>query len=177
MNLSDCLAPLDSILTRCQIRYVVIGAYAVAAWGEERATRDIDLLCGAADSRNILRELEREGLHFEHRIGDFDDPISEVIRIEINPISDPVEVDLLIGIRHAPPDIFARARVLQIEQLSIPVASPEDMIILKLLGGSVRDLEDAKSIVEIQGNRMDLNLVRKLCPVTTRNALEQLLQP
>jgi predicted nucleotidyltransferase len=176
MTLSALLKPLDSILKKCQIRYAVIGGYAVAAWGEERATRDVDLLCAAGDSRKILREIEREGLDFEHRIGDADDPISEVIRIEMGSVIEPAEIDLLIGIRNAPPGIFDRVRTVRIENLAIPVACPEDMVILKLLGGSGRDLEDAKSIVAIQGNRIDLNLVRALCPAQIKGTLEQLLR-
>ena len=47
MNLVDLLAPLDSIFKRPQIGYVLIDGYAIAVWGEERATRDVDILCGA----------------------------------------------------------------------------------------------------------------------------------
>ena len=49
MTLSALLKPLDSILKKCQIRYAVIDGYAVAAWGEVRATRDVDLLCATGD--------------------------------------------------------------------------------------------------------------------------------
>jgi hypothetical protein len=175
MNLHDLLEPLDRLLNRCRVRYAVIGGYAVAAWGEERATRDLDLLC-TAHSKQILRELENSKLLFEHRIGDPDDPISEVIRIEMGSITDPAEIDLLIGIRNSPQGIFDRARIVQIDDLAIPVASPEDMIILKLIGGSARDLEDAMSIIEIQGNRIDLSFVRQLCPANLRVNLEQFLR-
>jgi predicted nucleotidyltransferase len=176
MNLTDFLRPLDALFKRCRIRYAMIGAYAVAAWGEERATGDVDLLCGAGDSNVIIGALNDEHFHFEHRIGDCDDPISEVIRIELGPITDISEVDILIGIRDAPPGIFDRIRTVDIEGLAIPIASPEDLIILKLLGGSARDLEDAKSIVQVQGDRLDLNLIRQLCPGSLKDPLEKLIK-
>jgi len=44
MNLPDLLKPLDAIFAKRRISYVVIGGYAVAAWGEERAAGDLDLL-------------------------------------------------------------------------------------------------------------------------------------
>ena len=176
MNLTDLLRPLDLIFKRCQIRYAVIGGYAVAAWGEERATRDIDLLCSAGCSKALVDAMNEEHLRFEHRIGDYDDPISEVIRIEMGAVTDPSEVDILIGIRNAPPGIFDRIHTINVDGLAIPVASPEDLVILKLLGGSARDLEDAKSVVQVQGKKLDLNLVRQLCPEHLRQNLQKLIE-
>jgi hypothetical protein len=176
MSLANLLRPLDQLFKNLQIRYAVIGGYAVAAWGEERATRDVDILCGAGDSEAIVNALNQDHVHFEHRTGDYDDPISEVIRIEFGPMADLSEVDILVGIRNAPPGIFDRVRIIDLEDLSIPIASPEDLIILKLLGGSPRDLEDVKSIIQVQGDRLDLNLVKQLCPKQLREMLGKLIE-
>jgi hypothetical protein len=175
MNLQDILAPLDSTFSRCGIRYAVIGGYAVAAWGEERATRDVDLLCDVGDSNVLIAALNQDHLRFVHRIGDYDDPISEIIRIDMGPIEVLFEVDVLIGLRDAPAGILDRVRTVHIGDLAIPVASPEDMILLKLLGGSARDFEDARSIVQVQGNRLDSGLIRRLCPGRIKDILEQLI--
>jgi hypothetical protein len=174
MNFPDILKQIDALFKNCRIPYALIGGYAVAAWGEERATRDIDLLC-THDSSDVIAELKKERLQFEHSIGDWDDPISEVIRIDMGAAANPFEVDILFGIKNAPAGILNRVRPIQIENLVIPVASPEDMLVLKLLGGSPRDLEDAGSILQIQKNKLDLNLLRGLCPENVRNALERLL--
>jgi predicted nucleotidyltransferase len=174
MNLPDLLKRIDTIFQNCRTSYAVIGGYAVAAWGEERATRDIDLYC-TSDSQNVIEELKKERLQFEHRIGDWDDPIAEVIRIDMGMEANPFEVEIIFGIKNAPPAIMNRVRLLDIEGIAVPVTSPEDMILLKLLGGSPRDLEDAESIVQIQGNKLDLNLTRRLCPDKIKSALEKLL--
>jgi len=44
MNLKDVFTQVDALMKHSQIKYAVIGGYAVAAWGEVRATRDVDLL-------------------------------------------------------------------------------------------------------------------------------------
>jgi hypothetical protein len=44
----------------------------------------------------------------------------------------------------------------------------------KLLGGSAHDLEDAKSIIEVQGERLNLNLVRRLCPSQLQGTLDKI---
>jgi hypothetical protein len=58
MSLADLLRQIDAIFKNCRIPYAVIGGYAVAAWGEERATRDIDLFC-AGDSRAITELVKK----------------------------------------------------------------------------------------------------------------------
>ena len=175
MTLRDVLAPLDSLFRRHRIRYVVIGGYAVAAWGEVRATRDVDILCSAEDLNPLKNALKDAGMRFEHRAGDPEDPISDVIRLEAGTRVDLYEVDVLFGIRDAPAGILERCIRVQIEDLSVPIASPEDTIILKLLGGSARDIDDARSVSRIQRSRLDLSLVRQLCPERLRDTLEKTL--
>jgi len=175
MTLRDVLLPIDGIMKRHGIRYAVIGGYAVAAWGEVRATRDVDLLCSAKDLVNLKLALSQSGLDFVHRIGDADDPISDVVRIPARCETSTYEVDFLAGIKGAPTDLLDRARSILLDDLEVPVASPEDTIILKMLGGSARDLEDARSILRIQGEKIDLELLRRMCPESIRQTCRSLL--
>jgi predicted nucleotidyltransferase len=176
MNLKDVLTQIDALLKHSQIEYAVIGGYAVAAWGEMRATRDIDLLCSAEDLATLKAALLKSGMRFEHRVGDPDDPISDVMRIDLGAGGELYEVDVLAGIREAPAGILERSRPVQIQDLAVPVASPEDIIILKILGGSARDIEDARSILRTQKGRIDLSLIRQLCPLPLMHVLESLLK-
>jgi len=176
MTLRDVLAPIDELMRRHGIRYAVIGGYAVAAWGEVRATRDIDLLCGAGDLSALTSALREAGTEFEHRVGDIDDPISDVIRIRTGTRSAPYELDFLAGIRGSPPGLLERAREVILDDLAIPVASPEDMILLKLLGGSARDLDDARGIIRHQSGSLELALIRRLCPQSLSLTCEALLK-
>ena len=172
MKLRDVLFPLDQLFRNHRIEYAVIGGYAVAAWGEPRATRDLDLLCSAKDENALAAALRDAGLNFEHRLGELDDPISGVIHVELGTAGNPYDIDVLFGIRGAPGGIFARVRLVQIEDLMIPVASPEDTIILKLIGGSARDIDDARSILRTHKDFVDHSLLVRLCP----DGLKDLLQ-
>src|SRR5512138_3839142 len=144
---------------RENLRYALIGGYAVAVWGEIRATQDIDLLCSPGDIKRLAGALNRACLKFEHRSGDTDDPIAEVVRIDLGDALFPFEVDVLAGIRGAPAGILERCVRISIEGHSVPVASAEDLIVLKLLAGAARDLEDARSIVQVHRNRLDTPLL------------------
>ncbi len=110
MNLHDVLAPLVLLFQRYQIEYAVIGGYAVAAWGELRATRDVDLLCRPRDLGLLKSALESAALPFYHRVGDAEDPISDVVRIEAGSGDTVFEIDVLAGIRGAPAGLFQRCR-------------------------------------------------------------------
>ena len=175
MKLKDLLAPLDEVFRQEQIKYAVIGGYAVAVWGEVRATRDIDLLCRAADLGLLVEALAKTRMRFERRAGDLDDPVSEVVKIDMTSQEGAYVIDVLAGIRGAPGGIVERARQVALEGLVVPVASPEDTVLLKLLAGSRRDVDDAVGIIRMQAGRLDLPLLRDLCPPNLRATLDSLL--
>ncbi len=174
MNLRDVLAPFLGILERRGISYAIIGGYAVAAWGKLRATRDIDLLCSPGDLNLLKSSLKEAGITFEHRVGDLEDPISDVIRIDAGSQEDICEIDVLAGIKGAPRDLLKRARTIQIEELPVQVASPEDTIVLKLLGGSALDIEDARGILRVQKQNINASLLEQICPPHLKDALADL---
>jgi len=175
MSLRDCLIPIDRLMKEHGIPYAIIGGYAVAAWGDVRATRDIEILCAAGSLETLVFALRKSGVHFEHRIGDADDPISHVIRVRQGDAGALYDVDILAGIRGAPPDLLTRVRSVSLDDLDAPVASPEDMVVLKLLGGSALDLEDARGILHFPKRKLDLALLRRLCPESLRQTCEALL--
>lgn len=175
MNLHVMLAPITGLLERARIEYAIIGGYAVAAWGELRATRDVDLLCSIKDLDLLKSALKASGVGFEHRVGDVEDPISDVIRIDAGTTEELYEIDVLAGIRGAPAGLLQRSRTVQIENLALKVACPEDMIVLKLLGGSALDIEDARGILRIQKQSIDRSLLERICPDLLKGALANLL--
>ena len=140
-----------------------------------RATRDIDLLCDAADLDRLKRGLDDAGLVYDHRTGDAEDPIQHVLQIHTGDGEIPYKIDIRAGIADAPSEILARSRPVDIEGLPVPVASPEDVIVLKLLAGSARDLEDALSIMRAQKHRIDHQALRQLCPDRAVPALQGLV--
>jgi len=49
------------------------------------------------------------------------------------------------------------------------------MIVLKLLGGSALDIEDARGILRIQKQSIDRSLLERICPDLLKGALANLL--
>ncbi len=65
-------------------------------------------------------------------------------------------IEIILGLRRMPDALFNRARKVPFLGLELPVASPEDMILLKCLAGGPVDLEDARSILVVMKGKLDL---------------------
>lgn len=161
MNKTNLLK-ISNIFRRLNIPFALAGGYAVAAWGKVRATRDIDLLASAPGdlAAKLVKEMKKAGFEVDYRKGDESDPLRGVICLEqaAMPAAEPVEI--VLGIRDMPPCLFNRVREITFLGLEIPVVAPEDLIVLKCLAGGPVDLEDARSILKIMMNKLDMEYLK-----------------
>lgn len=124
----------------------LVGAAAMSAHGALRSTLDIDLL--TTDSRVLDAELWsdlRVHAGVDVRRGDAEDPFAGVVRFER-----PNErvVDLLVGRTAWQRRAVARAEPLSIEGVSLRVATPVDLVLLKLFAGGAQDAWDVRELLE-----------------------------
>ena len=96
MSLEQRLRPIDAIFRAERIGYAIIGAFAVAAWGEVRGTCYLDLLTEASGIARIAKALKRSG-SVEVRTGDADAPITTVVRAWSGSGEDMILLKLLAG--------------------------------------------------------------------------------
>jgi predicted nucleotidyltransferase len=161
MNKAD-LSKILKIFRGLRIPFALAGGYAVAAWGAVRATRDIDFLASipVAQIPELVREMERAGFKTDYRMGDDGDPVKGVIGIEPKKAADVEPVEVILGIKKMPADIFVRVRQVPFIGLEVPVISPEDLIILKCLAAGPVDLEDARAIFRIMNKKLDMEYLK-----------------
>lgn len=124
----------------------LVGAAAMSAHGALRSTLDIDLL--TTDLRVLDAELWsdlRVHAGVDVRRGDAEDPFAGVVRFER-----PNErvVDLLVGRPAWQRRAVARAEPLSIEGVSLRVATPVDLVLLKLFAGGAQDAWDVRELLE-----------------------------
>jgi predicted nucleotidyltransferase len=120
----------------------------------------ISLKGASLDLEGLAKILSAEGLSVETRMGEEGDPLGFVLRIYDR---DRNQVDLIGGIRRLEPDFFKRALVDEFDGLKLRIASPEDLIALKLFAGGPQDIEDARGVLTIQSAGIDKDLVLSLC--------------
>ena len=135
--------------------YCVIGALAVGAWGRPRATQDIDLLILLEEStrREFTGRLGSAGFALDEEWAR-QNPLMKGRGIRLRHHSLPV--DLIIPQDLHEREALARRVSVTVEGLQVWMASPEDLILLKLKACRDHDLVDARSIVYRQATRLDL---------------------
>ena len=130
----------------------VIGAVARNAWAPPRATTDLDLTISAhhetLDALDAaLRRLGYTAVRRQQ--AEPGDPVPDVL-IYRSEAADPCQVDLLVAKTAFEEQVIARAERVAIGPCDIPVASPEDLVVYKLLADRPRDREDVRAVLRTQ---------------------------
>jgi hypothetical protein len=76
---------------------------------------------------------------------------------------EPVVVDLLFATTPFEIEALGRRRPLRVLGVELPVASPEDLVVFKLIAGRPQDLADADALYRLHGDELDLDRVRRWC--------------
>jgi hypothetical protein len=128
------------------IPYMVIGGQAVLLYGEARLTRDIDITLGVG-LEGLPRVLD---VVRDARLAPLVDPETFTRRTMVLPCLDQVtriRLDLIFSFSPYEREALLRARKVRVGEAQIRFASVEDLIILKIVAGRPRDLEDVASIL------------------------------
>ncbi len=166
----ELLAALDAALQSIGVRWYLFGAQAAMLHGAARLTADVDATIELAERpvSLLVHALRRHG--FEPRIGDADDFVARTSVLPAAHVASGMAVDLVVAGTGIEMLFFERSGRHTIEGVSIPVASAEDIVVMKVLAGREKDLEDVAAIIAAQGAGLNLALVR-----TTLSELEQAL--
>ena len=115
--------------------------------GVSRATRDVDVLVvdAACLSPVTWATLERDGVAVTIRSGSADDPLAGVVRLTT---SDEPPIDLIVGRERWQAQALDRATACTIDDLVVPVATPADLVLLKLYAGGPQDAWDILQLLE-----------------------------
>jgi hypothetical protein len=164
MSTTDVLRRIVERLDAAGIPSMLTGSFANAVYGSPRATQDIDLVIDTDEDR--LREFVRALPQDEYYADE--EAATEALRLQtmfnIVDLATGWKVDLII--RKARPfsvDEFVRRRRIELDGVSLAVATAEDTIIAKLewahTGGSARQLEDVASIVRMRAGELDVRRI------------------
>ena len=156
------LLSILKVLRGAGVPFALAGGYAVAAWGVVRATRDIDFLAAVAPDKipGLIKEFKKAGFKGNYSPGGEDDPVKGVLGLERAETEAAEPVEIILGIKKMPERVFERALQIRFFGLEVPVTSPEDLIVLKCLAGGPVDLEDARSILKIMMDKLDMEYLK-----------------
>jgi len=153
-NLLQSIVALQQRLSNAGIPSVVIGGVAVAAWGEPRVTRDVDLKVQLerGDADRLLTVLAPDYVSL------LPDPRQALQKQAMIFVQDTLGTRLDLLLADTPYDVVAiqRGRDVELQPgVAVRVCSPEDLVIYKLISTRPRDHEDAQSVIRRQGSSLD----------------------
>ena len=152
------LGRLGAALDAAGLGYMVIGGQAVLIYGEPRLTRDIDVTI-AAKLDQLPRVLElTEALGLEVLV-DAEEFVRETMVLPCRDPSTEIRVDFILADTTYEREAIQRAHLVRLAGTHVRFASPEDLVVHKILAGRARDLDDVRSILLKQPN-LDLAATR-----------------
>ena len=168
--IADLLADLAAALDRAGVSWYLFGAQAAILYGAARLTADVDVtiqLPEALSLAELVGSFEEGG--FRQRIPD----PTFIDRTRVIPfvhIKSGLPLDMVLAGPGLEERFFARVKVRDIDRIPVRVASAEDIVVMKVLAGRPKDLDDVVAIVAAQEGRLDFSYIRE-----TLAALEQAL--
>ena len=136
-------------------RFAVVGGVATTILGYLRVTQDVDLVVDAdvSSAIQLLSELIEDGYRQPF------DNVELIIRsshiLPLENVETGVNVDLAIGESGFEKQIVARAIPQKIGRFTVNVATPEDIILMKLIASRDKDLGDIDGLIAVHGRVLD----------------------
>jgi hypothetical protein len=156
------LALVREVFRKRGDRWFLFGAQAVVAHGFPRTTGDVDVTVVPADGdpRALAAALVSAGLKL--RVSDPDDFIERTAVIPFLHEASGLGLDVVLGASGLENDCIDRAVAVDIGDGTVPVIRVEDLVVLKILSGRPKDVEDVRSILRRRRRTLDLAHIRSL---------------
>jgi hypothetical protein len=162
MSQPELLKRVVAVLEKAGIEYMVTGSIASSAYGAPRLTHDVDLVLdlSPAGLKPLIEAFPSPEFYFSEEAAL--DAIRGRSMFNLLWMDTGVKMDFWL-VTQTPFDQsrFARKRVIEALGLRFSIASPEDMILVKLRwcqesGGSEKQFVDALRVYEVQHRILDL---------------------
>ncbi|KUG22306.1 hypothetical protein ASZ90_007940 [hydrocarbon metagenome] len=154
------ISSISAGLESSNIPYMLIGGQAVLLYGEPRLTRDIDITLGVDIDKlgsiiALANNLELKIL--PEKIEEF---VSKTMVLPVINEETGIRIDFIFSFSSYECQAIARAKKVRLLDKDVFFASPEDLIIHKIVAGRARDIEDVRSII-LKITNLDLAYIRQ----------------
>jgi hypothetical protein len=142
--------------------YLLYGGMAAALWGEPRYTQDVDLVLFVPERHayKYLRVAAKHGFTVDEDLALQQMQVSGWARLPFGGPKSPWHMDLTLGDSPFDKSALSRRKTVVLFEREVRVASPEDLLIYKLVSDREQDRVDVQAVVKRQ-RHLDLAYLRK----------------
>jgi hypothetical protein len=142
---------------------------AAAVHGAVRASLDAEAIVAlqARESKVLRQSLLEEGYEAALRTGDVDDPIPGLLESRDHFGN---RVDLPLGLRGMDLELPNRTQQVRFVETVLAIVSRKDFVAMKALAGGPVDLADARTVIDVTRESLDVELLRRLAQCFGRDA-------
>ena len=133
------------LLNDLEVKYLLIGGYAVGYYGYPRATADMDIWIAVApdNAQNVLDAFHKFGMKSPDLTADTFQTDDKVIRMGLPPM----RIEVLTSIDGVVfEDCFPRRQMIELEGIKVPMISLDDLKKNKRASGRHKDLDDLEHL-------------------------------
>ena len=151
---------VTKLLQKHGLEFALIGGLAASIRGRVRVTADIDIVvdCDVLKAIEFLDQLDKRA--YRPFVEDPQLSIRQFFILPIEDVKSGIRIDLAIGESGFEKMIVQRASTP--DGYSVPVATAEDLLLMKLMAGRTQDLSDVEGIVELNRDAIDWRYCNEL---------------
>lgn len=156
---ADILAALARVFEHAGLRWYLFGAQAAIIHGAARLTADVDVTVHleGRPHETLVSALNNTG--FVLRVPD-PEFVAQTRVLPVTHVPSGIPADIVLAGPGMEELFLARAKVFEVDGVRVPVACAEDIVVMKLLSGRAKDVDDVVAILAAHPDDLDLELVR-----------------
>lgn len=154
------LGDLVAWLQAAEVPGVVIGGVAASLLGRPRVTRDVDALVMLDETGWVRFLAAGEQFGFEPRRSDVIEFAHEARVLLVQHVPSGIDTDIVFGALPFEEEAVAKAVWVNVAGVRLPLPTPEDLIIMKMVAHRPRDLGDIEAVLDTHPE-LDAERVRR----------------
>ena len=166
-SLRPALAALAALVSEWRAPCALVGGLAMVLRARPRLTRDVDLVITVPEGSSgaLLEAARRHGFAYdEQETRTFVE--GGLVRLWFTqtpgaPRQESVGVDLLFANDALSESVVARAQMQDFDGIRLPVATAEDLLLMKLDANRPTDLDDALALKDVFGESLDRDYIER----------------
>lgn len=176
-SLHRTLNDLTDFMEIQAVPFAVIGGIAAGVRGEPRFTANVEAVIGIDVDRALSMIDALVGSPFRPLFPDVAEVVRTAFILPVRHRETEIKVDLALGLTGFEQQVIARAPKIPLANRSVPVATAEDMILLKVLAGRPRDEDDIARIVARHGNALDWDYLLQTATAIQEAIAQDIISP